>query len=46
MRIQHVVCGCFALFLLGAMASMPSGVYIYRLEGGGEVAERRMLHLH
>jgi hypothetical protein len=29
-----------------AMGSMPSGVYLYRLEAGGEVIERRMLLLH
>jgi hypothetical protein len=29
-----------------AMGAMPSGVYLYRLEAGGEVAERRMLFLH
>ncbi|HWN82264.1 MAG TPA: FlgD immunoglobulin-like domain containing protein, partial [Candidatus Udaeobacter sp.] len=28
------------------MASMPSGVYLYRLEAGGEAVERRMLLLH
>lgn len=28
------------------MASMPSGVYLYRLEAGGEAIERRMLLLH
>jgi hypothetical protein len=26
--------------------SLPSGVYLYRLEAGGEVAQRRMLLLH
>ena len=29
-----------------AMGSMPSGVYLYRLEAGGEAVERRMLLLH
>jgi hypothetical protein len=28
------------------MASMPNGVYLYRLEAGGEAVERRMLLLH
>jgi flagellar hook assembly protein FlgD len=28
-----------------AMGSMPSGVYLYRLEAGGEAVERRMLLL-